>query len=273
MGDSSESAKGVGPYGLEPHGEEPHGQEPSASPRPAHPAREAPRAGDEPSPIKALDVCPNCGSPMGPVDTVVCMRCGFDLKTLKVIKTKTPPPATPPADQAKPEAETESAALSEPGAGDLWLPALLGAASLLLLATGCLAGFRGLVGGSAEESAGFFLRLGALVKIVLRVAILAGCGLGGLAVLAHIARARLGELKLAAVRMAGIMAILNVTAFISTTSRGLEWTIESIVQGLAYVGLTMFFFGLNLRDAVTLLGVTVFAMLGLTFASIILAPM
>ncbi len=268
MGDSSEGAKGVDPYGLEPHREEP-----SSAPRPARPARDAPLGGDEPSPIKALDVCPNCGSPMGPVDTVVCMRCGFDFKTLKVIKTRTPPPTAPPSDQAKPEAEAEGQAISAPGAGDLWLPALLGAASLVLLAIGCLAGVRGLVGGGAEEPAGFFLRLGALVKIALRVAVLAACGLGGLAVLAHIARGRLGELKLAAVRMAGIMAILNLAAFISTTSRGLEWTIESIVQGLAYVGLTMFFFGLNLRDALTLLGSTVLAVIGLTFASIILAPM
>ncbi len=271
MGDSSEGAKGVGPYGLDPHGEEP-----SSPPRPARPAREAPRDGDEPSPIKALDVCPNCGSPMGPVDTVVCMRCGFDLKTLKVIKIRTPPPTTTPADQAKPEAEeaeAEGEALSAPGAGDLWLPALLGAASLVLLAIGCMAGFEGLVGGGTETPAGFFLRLGALVKIILRVAILAGCGLGGLAALAHIARTHMGDMKLAAVRMAGIMAILGLAAFISTTSRGLEWTIESIVQGLGYVGLALFFFGLNLRDALTLLGVTVFAVIGLTFASIILAPM
>ena len=28
-------------------------------------------------PVKALDVCPNCGAPMGSADEIVCLRCGF----------------------------------------------------------------------------------------------------------------------------------------------------------------------------------------------------
>jgi hypothetical protein len=140
--------------------------------------------------------------------------------------------------------------------------------SLVLLAIGCLAGASGLMGG-AEEPASFLLRLGALLRVALRTAFLAASGLGGLYVLAQVVQARLGDLKLAAVRMAGIMAVLGLPAFTSMASQGLEWTIESIIQGFGFVGLTMFFFGLKLRDALTLLGVTVFAVLALLLGSML----
>jgi len=77
-------------YGLDPvdetkpvEAETPPEQtdEPDDEPDPEPPA--------ESSHIKGLDVCPNCASPLGGVDAVVCLRCGFDMKTLKVIKVET----------------------------------------------------------------------------------------------------------------------------------------------------------------------------------------
>jgi len=97
-------------YGLEPH-------EPDPDPEPASEAApKAPKPPDleEPPAVAALDVCPNCASPLGGVDIIVCMRCGFDMKSLKVIKTDTK--AT-----AKPIEEEEQPILSEPGTGDYWL--------------------------------------------------------------------------------------------------------------------------------------------------------
>lgn len=271
MADGVDSAKGE-PYGLDPQDEKPAGGKPAEAPAPrpevASPPRPELAAPDQesslpdPSAIRALDVCPNCGTPLGPVDTVVCMRCGFDLKTLKVIKTKTVAEAQP-----APAEEVEQELLSEPGAGGMWLPSVLGAMSLAILLIGCLAGARGLVH-VGEETASFLARLEALLRVVLRTAILAVSGLGGLYVLAHILRTRMGDLKLAAVRMAGIMASVGLIAFFSLPkSPPLERLIESIAQGLVYVGLAMFFFSLSLRDAVTLLGVTVFAVGGLLLVS------
>ena len=40
---------------------------------------------DRPSSPKELDVCPNCGASMRGAETLVCLRCGFDLKTMRVI--------------------------------------------------------------------------------------------------------------------------------------------------------------------------------------------
>ena len=39
--------------------------------------------------VKSLDICPNCGKAMGKARNLICLKCGFDLKTMKVIETKT----------------------------------------------------------------------------------------------------------------------------------------------------------------------------------------
>jgi hypothetical protein len=243
MADSSKGKGGPGPYGLEPHGE----------------------PGGEPPSVRALDVCPNCNSPMGPIDTVVCMRCGFDLKSLKVIKTATAPKKE---NEVEPEEPAEAEPVCRPGAGGLWLPTALGGTSLLLLAIGCLAGAPGLVGGG-EEAAGFLARVDALARVIVRTGVFATAGLGGLYVLAQVLQTKMGDVQLAAVRMAGIMAILGLIGFTSVASPGFEWTVESILQGLGFVGLTMLVFRLKLRDALTLLGVTVFGVLVLLLGSML----
>jgi hypothetical protein len=105
-------------YDLEPR--EPDAEPaPEARPRPP----QAPEIEESPA-VRALDVCPNCGSPLGGVDVVVCLRCGFDLKSLKVIETETGGTAAPEAEKQ------EDRVLSEPGTGDYWLPWAMAAIGL-----------------------------------------------------------------------------------------------------------------------------------------------
>ncbi|MCZ6445243.1 MAG: hypothetical protein O6758_03555, partial [Planctomycetota bacterium] len=73
-----------------PEDAQPLALEPEAPPEKNTPRGEAESsAGQTESSVKALDTCPNCGASMAATDTLLCLRCGFDLKTLKVIKTVT----------------------------------------------------------------------------------------------------------------------------------------------------------------------------------------
>src|SRR5262245_21124318 len=93
-----------------------------------------------PSSPKELDICPNCGASMRGAETLVCLRCGFDLKTMRVIQTATGESAIPTAE----EDEELRRPLVEPGMGDLYLPGIMAGLSGLLLLIGFLAGARGL---------------------------------------------------------------------------------------------------------------------------------
>jgi hypothetical protein len=235
-------------YDLDPH--EPDAEPASEAPPPPAPA--------EPPAVAALDVCPNCGSPLGGVDIVVCMRCGFDMKALKVIETDT-------KGTAKPAEQEEQPVLSEPGTGDYWLPWALTGAGLGLLAIGYLWGAGGLFSG--EEAVGFGARAVGLLKMLVKTAVVALAGLGGLYALTHMLNAKLGDARLAAVRMLGITSAIGLLSFFSLTSPAAEWTIESVTQALAYLGLTMLLFRLSVRDAATLLGITVVAVVLLLLLS------
>jgi hypothetical protein len=231
--------------GLPLEGESKPPQEPEPEPPPP----------EDPAVIRALDVCPNCGSPLGGVDSVVCLRCGFDLKTLKVIKTETGGAAVPAEEKPK-----ETPILSGPGMGDLWLPAALAGVCLVLLALGYLSGAGGLVTvPEGQEVASIGARMVALLKMLLRTMVLALAGLGGLTALASVLSARLGDVKLAAVRMLGIMAAVALLGFFDLNSASLEWTMESLGQAVAFMALSMALFRFSARDAATLLGVTVIA--------------
>jgi len=72
--------------------------------------------------------------------------------------------------------------------------------------------------------------------------ILTLAGLGGLSVLAHMLDTRLGDVKLAAVRMLGISAAVGLLAFFNVESVFFELTIEAVCQAVAFVGLALVLF-------------------------------
>jgi hypothetical protein len=249
-------------YPIEPEDDADVVEPPPQTPPAGSPGTEADAAeAPEPASIQALDVCPNCGSPLGGVDVVVCLRCGFDMKSLKVIETETGETAGP---KPQPEQE-ESPVLSEPGIGDFWLPLAMAVGGLLVLAAGYLWGSAGLFGG--EEAVGLGGRAIGLLKMLLKTAVLTLSGLGGLYALAHMVSSRVGDARLALIRMLGIMVAIGLLAFFNVNSAALEWTIESVTQALAFLGLSMVLFRLGVRDAATLLGVTLIAVVGLLLVS------
>ena len=110
-------------------------------------------------------------------------------------------------------------------------------------------------------------RLIGVVKIFARTGVFTLSGLGGLYVLAHMLEAPLGNVKLAAARMLGIFSAAGLLTWFNLSSDVMEWTIEAIGQAVVFVALSMLLFKLSVRDGATLLGITVFAVVGMVLVS------
>jgi hypothetical protein len=231
-------------------------QPPSA----AAPSRPVPRDDSQgPSSVKELDVCPNCGASMRGADTLVCLRCGFDLKTMRVIKTATGETTAP--------VETDEQAgrpLVEPGMGDLWLPGALAGISGLLLLIGYLAGARGLFPQlDAEAEIGVTKRFEGILQLIVLLGMWTACGLAGLIFLANMLGKRtvkdLSDFKLAAMRMLGIVTAAHFVAFINFSSAPVEFVVEAILHLAIFAGLSILLFRLKPRDGLTLTGASLVA--------------
>ena len=217
----------------------------------------------EPSGVRALDVCPNCGSPMRGRDMLVCMRCGFDLKSLKVIETET-------GQTTEEEEKEERQPLVQEAAGDPWLPAALAIAAAVVLLIGYLAGAAGLfpqLRSALEEgalfSASWDARWGGAARFPLLIALWAMCGFGALIAAAWLFGRPFGNIGLGALRMLAIVAVARCAGFLSFPWRLLEFTAEAIAAAAVFFILSMLLLRLKPRDAATVLVVTVVLFLAL----------
>lgn len=201
--------------------------------------------------VKGLDVCPNCGSTMRESDTLVCMRCGFDLKTLQVLKTTTGEVTIEELDEEDEDVVRHPLCL--PGRGDLRLPLIVLAASAILITIGYLIGADGLFSLATDEGVSInpdaaqrFAAWGFYLALLL---LGTGCGLVGLFTVSKLNEVPFGDVKLASARMAAITATMWLMKFLSLGSGFIENLTEWILQGGIFVGLSMLLFKLIPRDA------------------------
>ncbi len=240
-------------------------------PRPSdvEPLAVEPIAGTDPasgrSSVKTLDVCPNCGASMRGTDQLVCIRCGFDLKTMRAVETK-----VGEIDAAEVQAAAEATQpLIRPGNGDFWLPTVLACAGGLMLLVGYFAKLPGLFPIAAAKAAAdkqaVVITFLDSVQGVLRAAVLVGvftaCGMGALMFLASMLGRKTGktvdDLKLGAMRLLSMVLITRLVTIISLPPAGLEWIVETIVQLIVFWGLSISLFRLKPRDAATFTGAAV----------------
>lgn len=229
--------------------------------------------------IKSLDVCPNCGEPMRESSTLLCMKCGFDLKTMSVVKTKV-------GEVVEPENETVPP-ISGPGRGDQWLPAAIAIAATLVILIGLLAGYQGLfdqesvtmsqapaetaseaveaaeavqspdAAATAVPSVRFGTRMLAIVHFLAMTVFWIGCGLGALAALGQLTKRPFGDVKLALMRAAAIMTAMVLPTLVNLDSYAAERTLEICMQAIVALGLTALLFKLSPRDIGTAGGITI----------------
>jgi hypothetical protein len=262
-----EEADGVGPMPLEleAHEGEAETSEPHATSSPVSetPRGVAPKDDDEPASPHDLDVCPNCGAPMRTGDTLVCMRCGFDLKTMTVVKTKTGEV------EAKPEAEPADP-LVKRHAMEPWLPISLAGVAALILLIGYLVGATGLFPAvQAEATAevagepplpvtiGLADRMLGVARFPVRLGLWTLCGLGAVAAAAWVFGRPVGDVALAFWRMLAAVAVARLAGFVDLTSKPLEWFVEAVIQAGAFFLLVMGLFRFRPRNAGTIVGLTI----------------
>lgn len=206
---------------------------------------------EEQSHVKGLDVCPNCGSTMRDSGMLVCMRCGFDLKTLKVLKTTTGEITEEELEED--DEEEVKIPLSLPGRGDLKVPLIVLAACAILITIGYLVGADGLFSLKDQNGASITPDAGerfAAWGFYLALLILGtGCGLIGLFTVSKLNEVPFGDLKLASSRMAAITATMWLVKYLSLGKGFFENAVEWILHAGIFVGLSMLFFKLIPRDA------------------------
>jgi hypothetical protein len=198
-------------------------------------------------------------------EELVCMRCGFDLKTMKVLETRKG------EEEVKQEEDVvEPAPLSQPGRGDLWMPGAVAAVSVLILIIAYAGGVPSLFDGA--ESPNFGERLLAVVRLLVRMCVWGGCTWGALWATARIINQQpLGEVTLAALRVLAAVAAINLVRFIGlehdTWEKGIELVLQAGLLPFALLGL----FGISLRDAAATAIIAVGALLALVLAPLLVS--
>jgi hypothetical protein len=213
--------------------------------------------------VKELDVCPNCGASMRDANDVVCLRCGFDLKTMKQVAT-----ATGVVEVSKPGAiadveqeRVERKPLVVDGMGGTNAPLIAAGVAGAILALAYMAGWGGVFGPviiNGEVAPGADIPMGdrfvGLLRFFVSIAMWTGCGLGSLAFTAYLNGLRLGDVQLAAARMLGIVAVMHLATLMSFASSPVEGTLEALAQAGIFAALSMVMFSLKPRDLPILVG-------------------
>ena len=201
------------------------------------------------SSVKALDVCPNCGATMRQGNLLVCLRCGFDLKTLRVLETQTGE-EVPEEDEDEPPEP-----LCQPGRGDFLVPGIVAGISVLLISIGYLAGADGLFNLKTED--GFPIDPDAAQRfgqwgVYLATLVLGSlCGLAGVFVVSRLNETTFGDWRLGSLRIVAVFATLWLAKFVDLGGGFVELSAEWILHGGIFVGLSMLFFRLTPRDGAT----------------------
>ena len=120
-----------------------------------------------------------------------------------------------------------------------------------------LAGVPGLFPGRAVDEINFGARIAGLVRFIVVSAMWSGCGLAALMFMTYLLGMKLGDLKLAAMRMLAIAAIMQAVTLIALPTPWVERLVEIIIQLATFAGLSIALFNLKPKEAPTLIGAAV----------------
>jgi hypothetical protein len=241
-------------------------QDPPAPEPPVPPAGKPVAPGDKPAPFaleaESPEPCPNCGAPLHGGEALVCLRCGFDLKTLDVIETETG------VDEHEPE--TPPAPISTPGRGGPALAGTIVVACLLLLLVGHALGMRGLY---PKVEPGLTIANAERVASAGRAVALVGVwtlgALGALVALTVLVARPLGDVRLVLLRLAAIVVVVRLVTVIDLGPAPLEISVEMVLQaGLFGLGL-LAFFAISLHDALVTMAMTIIAVVGIWLLGVV----
>jgi len=217
-----------------------------------------------------LDVCPNCGAPLVGESTVVCMRCGFDLRTLKPVETRAEAGiADEQTEPAEPVAPTSELRVSVS-----WVIAGIAAATLLIgLLTGVQTLFPGIElktvgeGEEAREIIPWTARWMGALKYLVTTIIWFACVTAGLAMFARLVERPFGAVRAGCAHLLATVTTMQLARFWGLGPRSIEWTLETATALLVFLGLSLALLNLSRRDVITYALITALVFLCLFFAS------
>jgi len=208
--------------------------------------------------IHSLDICPNCGKSMGSTRNLICVHCGFDLKTMKVIQTAKGEVTVEEVEQTATE-RWQATPICPPGLGDFITPGVMAAVGFGVLLIGLLAGASGLY---PDPESG-------RVRGVLAEVVISGMWIAAAAaavkVLSILLERPAGDLRLTFARAAGIVALMRLATFMNLLSNSWEWVLQSALQLPIAAGLSLVLYKIKPRDAAILLGLAIIGFLGVYF--------
>lgn len=189
------------------------------------------------------DVCPSCSAPMPGAGDLVCIRCGFDQRTLETIDTKESVTETAADEDDQPAMPGKPIAARS--ALDPWLGLAVFVAAVGLLTSAHAMGWRGVTpradvaGGYEAVTIGTVIMAG-LKRIALTV-IWSICGVGGLIVAAHILTRPITSLTTAWSRMLAVVGV-GMLARLIWLPQWAEGAVELVVGlGLATAAMVVLF--------------------------------
>ncbi len=208
--------------------------------------------------------CPKCGAPLRGDDALVCLRCGYDLRTLESLETETT------------VEETEEGAADAPrdtlvrhDTAPEWLSFGVAGVSLLVLLIGILAGVTGLYPAAyevhaaaavegAEFSVEWSARFAALLRLPVLLLLWLGAGAGALRLAAWYWHQPFGQWRDAMGRLLAVLLAARLVALLHLPWRAVEVFVEIAGQAAIAVGLIALLFRLPPKKA----GVVVLLMSG-----------
>jgi len=225
---------------------------------------------EHPPKIRDVDVCPNCSAPLVGESTVVCLRCGFDLRKLASTETR-----VGPSEQAD-ESDREEP-VAPPAKLRVSISWTLAAVAALALIIGLLAGVRALfpgvepvLVGEGDQGRAVIARparwIGAL-KFVVSTLIWFGCAFAALVMFARLVERRLGSVSAAGAHILATVTAMQLARYWDLSPRSLEWTVESATTLAVFLGLSVALLNISRRDVITYALITVLVFLCLLFGS------
>jgi len=223
---------------------------------------------DDPAP-NDLDVCPNCTAPMPNPDQLVCMRCGFDLRGMRVIETESTVEDVDPEPPSRREDD-----ILRSGIPDSWLPPTLTIVPVIILLAFALGGWPGLfpafeaaqeaIGDGLNESARERWTLPAVpwterglavLQLILGFIVWIGCATVGVLITAPLMGFGAADLRHVVQRVMAMVACAHLVLLLDLP-RIAETVIELLLGLVLFTLLALLFFRMKPRDAGTLTGIT-----------------
>lgn len=217
---------------------------------------------DDPPPpsgskMRSLDICPNCTAEIDDTMQMVCLKCGYNLRSMRVERTTAGVDERDPDDELDEYGRVRKKPVSPPGRGGSVLPLILASVCAVILLVGLLAGHHGLFasyinahGGEPDLiTVGWGARLTGILRYAVNAGTWAGVCLASLWLFARVMERPLGDGNLAISRAVGLACAMKLASLLPITAQAARFPLEMGGHFVILFGLSILLFRMPPRTA------------------------